>query len=183
MRHKYPEPPLDARSLPPPGFNAPPTGPLQPVGPASVIRHQDSLNGEWREFGIVDPEVTKSQIPFGLKHVAKPGRVKANWSLEAQTFNGTGRLKETYFRMFARQGSNLDSNVSMKVYANQQCFVTWTTDLDGHAWSLVIFPIEMSVPDGKPIEFRCSWVPSSLIDIVVRTTPVQPSSARDKLYA
>ena len=73
--------------------------------------------------------------------------------------------------MFARQGSNLDSNVSMKVYANQQCFVTWTTDLDGYGWSLVIFPIEMSVPDGKPAEFRCSWVPSSLIDIVVRAPP------------
>ena len=71
----------------------------------------------------------------------------------------------------------------MKVYANQPCFVTWTTDSDGNGWSLVIFPIEMSAPDGKPAEFRCSWVPTSLIDIVVRTSPDQPSSARDKVYA
>ena len=132
MRPKYPKPPPDVRSLPPPGFTVPPTQSLQPVGPVPVIRHQDSLNGEWREFGIVDPEVTKCQIHLGLKHVAKPGRVKANWSLDARTLNGTGRLKETYFRMFARQGSNLDSNVSMNVYANQPCFVTWTTDSYGN---------------------------------------------------
>ena len=158
LRHEYPEPPLDARSLPPPSFNAPPTGPLQPVGPAPVIRHQDFLNGEWREFGIIDPEVTTSQILLACT-CGQAWAVKANWSLDAQTLNGTGGPKETYFRMFARQGSNLHSNVSMKVYANQPCFVTWTTDLDGYGRGLVIFPIEMSVPDGKPCEFRCSWVP------------------------
>ena len=85
--------------------------------------------------------------------------------------------------MFARQGLNLDSNVSMKVYANQPCFVAWIIDSDGNGRNLVIFPIELSAPDGKPVEFRCSWVPTSLIYIVVRSSPDQPSSARGRMYA
>ena len=49
--------------------------------------------------------------------------------------------------------------------------------------SLVIFQVEMELPDGKPAQFDCSWVPSSLIDIVARTNPDEPSSARDRMYA
>ena len=53
----------------------------------------------------------------------------------------------------------------------------------GKGWSLVIFPVEMELPDGKPAEFDCSWVPSSRIDIVVRSSPEKLSSALDKMYA
>ena len=49
--------------------------------------------------------------------------------------------------------------------------------------SLVIFLIEMEAPDGKPAEFDCGWVPSSLIDIVVRPSPEAPSTAIDQMYA
>ena len=44
MRQKYLEPPPDVRALPPPGFSAPLKPPLQPVGPAPVIRHQESYS-------------------------------------------------------------------------------------------------------------------------------------------
>ena len=165
MRLKYPEPPLDAKLFPAPGFAADPSTYPQHAGPPPVLRHDDSLNGEWTEF-VSDPSgATKSPIPFGLHHIAKPGRTKVNWALDAQTLNGTGDDKQTYFKMFARQGSQLDSNLSMKVFANQPAFVTWQTDMNSQGWSLVIFPVEMSVPDGKPAEFACSWVPRSLIDI------------------
>ena len=97
---------------------------------------------------------------------------------------------KNYLRMFARSGSNIDPNISKKVYANQPCFVTWNTDQPDAAgrvpcngWSLVIFPVEMDPPDGKPVEFNCSWVPSSLIDIVVGSSPNMPSTATDQMYA
>ena len=44
MRLKYPEPPLDATSLPAPGFAADPSTYPQPAGPPPILRHDDSLN-------------------------------------------------------------------------------------------------------------------------------------------
>ena len=183
MRLKYPEPPLDAKVLPTPGLAADQSTYPPQAGPPPVLRHDDSLNGEWTEFGSDPSGATKSPIPFGLHYIAKPGRTKVNWALDAQTLNGTGDDKQTYFKMFARQGSQFDSNLSMKVFVNQPAFVTWQTDVDGQGWSLVIFHLETSVPDCKPVEFACSWLPSSLIDICFRTSPKQPSSARGKQYA
>ena len=43
--------------------------------------------------------------------------------------------------------------------------------------------MEMNVPDDKPSEFVCAWVPSSLVDICSRTDPNAPLSARDAQYA
>ena len=55
--------------------------------------------------------------------------------------------------------------------------------LINRALSLGPLTARMELPDGKSAEFDCSWVPSSLIDIVVRSNPDEPSSALDKMYA
>ena len=50
MRLKYPEPPLDAKVLPAPVLAADPSTYPQPTGPPPIVRHDDSLNGDWTEF-------------------------------------------------------------------------------------------------------------------------------------
>ena len=147
--------PHDAIALPPPGCHYAPREPSSAPFPPRFIRHQDSLNKDWRDFKVQNPEVTKHETPVGLLHVGKPGRVKTNWFLSAQTLTGVADMK-IYLSMFARSGSNVDPNISKKVYANQPCFVTWTTDqLDTtgrvpcYGWSLVIFPVEMESPNGN----------------------------------
>ena len=91
--------------------------------------------------------------------------------------------REAYFKLFAKHGGRLDTNICFKVYANQPVYVPWTTDAAGYGWSLCILPIEMSAPDDKPAEFVCAWLPSSLVDICTRTDPNAPVSDRDKIYA
>ena len=85
--------------------------------------------------------------------------------------------------MLQRGSGRLDINISLKVFANQPAYVTWTADMKGYGWSLCIFPIEMSVPDDKPADFICAWAPSSLIDICICTSPTLHMSDRDKIYA
>ena len=99
MRMKYPEPPRDATALPAPGFAADPSTYPQPTGPPPVIRHDDSLNGDWKDFGPDLSNATKTQIPCGLHHIAKPGRTKTNWALDGQTLEGTGSDKPIYLKI------------------------------------------------------------------------------------
>ena len=44
MVQKYPEPPRELVTLPPPGCHRAPPGPSQPTFPFPFVRHQDSLN-------------------------------------------------------------------------------------------------------------------------------------------
>ena len=127
MRMKYPEPPRDATALPAPGFAADPSTYPQPTGPPLIIRRDDSLNGDWKDFCPDRWNATKMQIPYGLHHIAKPGRTKTNWALDVQTLDGTGADNQIYFKMFARQGAQLDTNLSLKVVANKPAFVTLQT--------------------------------------------------------
>ena len=177
VMHKKFQVPQDATNLPPPGCHYAPSQPSSAPFPQQFIRHQDSLNREWRHFKVGNPELTKHETPVGLTHVGKPGRAQANWFLRLKTFTGVPDMN-IYFRMFARSGSSMDPNISKNVFANQPCFVTWTTDqpiADGgipcYGWSLVIFPVEPDVPDGYPAEFDCGWAPSYLVDIVARPSP------------
>ena len=113
---------------------------------------------------------TQDQIPAHLKYVAQHGRVKCNWALDNDLLSRCASLEE-YFKIFFREGSRLDTNIYFKVFANQPAYVTWTIDAKGNGWSLCIFFVEMSVPDDKPAEFMCTWVPSPFVDICIRTVP------------
>ena len=117
-----------------------------------------------------------------MKHVAQHGRVKCNWAWDNDMLSRCVD-REKYFKVFSREGIRLDTNICLKVFANQPAYVTCTTDDDGYGWSLCIFPSEMIVPDDKPAEFVCAWVPSSLIDICTRTEPTASISDRDCIYA
>ena len=99
--HEYPEPPRDATALPAPGFAADPSTYPQPTGPPPIIRHDDSLNGDWKDFCPDPSNATKMQIPDGLHHIVKPGRTKTNWALDVQTLDSTGADKQLYLKMFA----------------------------------------------------------------------------------
>ena len=117
MPRKFQVPPTDAASLLSPGCHYAPNEPSPAPFPFPFVRHQDSLNKEWRVFIFENHEITKHEIPVGLTHIGKLGRVKANWFLIAETLNGAPD-KNIYFRMFARSGSNMDPNITKKVYAN-----------------------------------------------------------------
>ena len=58
MAQKYQEPPRDATTLPPPGCHRVPPGPSKVTFPFPFVRHQDSLNREWRVFAIENVEIT-----------------------------------------------------------------------------------------------------------------------------
>ena len=89
----------------PPGCHYAPNEPSPAPFPFPFVRHQDYLNKELRVFRVENPEITKHETPVGLTHIGKPGRVKANWFLSAETFNGAPD-NDIYFKMFARHGSN-----------------------------------------------------------------------------
>ena len=59
MPRKFQVPPTDAASLPPPGCHYVPNEPSPAPFPSPFIRHQDSLNKEWRVFKVEHPEITK----------------------------------------------------------------------------------------------------------------------------
>jgi hypothetical protein len=99
--------PQDATNLPPPGCHYAPSQPSSAPFPQQFIRHQDSINREWRHFKVVNPELTKYETPVGLTHIGKPWRVKANWFLCLKTFTGVPDIN-IYLRMFARSGSSMD---------------------------------------------------------------------------
>ena len=57
--------PHDAISLPPPECHYAPSEPSPAPFPSRFIRHQDSLNKEWRVFKIENPDITKHETPVG----------------------------------------------------------------------------------------------------------------------
>ena len=121
-----------------------------------MIRHEDIK----QKFLHEPSNATQELIPEGVIHVAQHGRVKTNWAMDSNMLNGCAD-RAAYLKLFARHGGRLDTNIYFKVYANQPVYVSWTTDAARYGWSLCILPIEMSVPDDKPAEFICAWLPSS----------------------
>ena len=130
MRIKYKEPPLDAPTVPAPGFAAfPSTYPTPSALVNEIIQHDDSLDGDWLESGPDPSNASRKQIPVGFHHVAKHGRAKTNWALDTDTFACTCADRAKYLKMFARQGARLDTNLCFNVFANLLVFVSWATDL------------------------------------------------------